>query len=172
MPPGALRVASARCDGRLRGMLETNTNSTQHGPAEEALRRTEEVQQLSHTGSFGWNPASGEIFWSHESYHIFGYEPTVKPTLDMMLERAHPDDALRVGEAVERARGDRKSFDLEYRLLLPNQSIRHLQVVARPVIDQQRQVVFMGAASRNPYAGYLQTSPPAQWYSAAPCGSR
>src|SRR5260370_38554028 len=40
--------------------------------AEEALRRSEaylaEAQRLSHTGSFGWDVASGEIYWSRETF--------------------------------------------------------------------------------------------------------
>ena len=50
---------------------------------EEALRRSEmylaEAQRLSHTGSFGWDVASGEIYWSEETYRIFEYEPTKSP---------------------------------------------------------------------------------------------
>lgn len=131
-------------------MLETHNDITERGRAEEALRRSQDpyladAQQLSQTGSFGWNPASGEIFWSRETFFIFGYEPTVKPTLDLVLERAHPDDAAQVGEAIVRARNDRRSFDLAYRLLLPDRSIRHLHVVARSLIDERGQTVFMGA---------------------------
>src|SRR5580704_19475417 len=58
--------------------------------AEEALRRSEvylaEAQRLSHTGSFGWNPLSGEIYWSDETYRIFECEPTTKPTVQLAVE--------------------------------------------------------------------------------------
>jgi CheY-like chemotaxis protein len=59
--------------------------------AEEAFRRSEmylaEAQRLSLTGSFGWNPTSGKIYWSDETYRIFGCEPTIKPTVQLVLER-------------------------------------------------------------------------------------
>src|ERR1700738_4632482 len=62
--------------------------------AEKALRRNEmylaEAQRLSHTGSFGWNILSGEIYWSDETYRIFDYDPEIKPTLQMVIDRHHP----------------------------------------------------------------------------------
>jgi PAS domain S-box-containing protein len=147
----ASRWALERDDGgRLLGILETNNDITDRRRAEEALRRTQETylaeaQQLSHTGSFGWNVASGEIFWSEESFRIFGYDPSVKPTLGMMLQHVHPDDIVRVREVIERARTNRENFDFEHRLLLPDGSVKHLHVVAHCITDDQGQVAFMGA---------------------------
>src|SRR5258708_33837190 len=61
--------------------------------AEEALRRSEvylaEAQRLSQTGSFGWKPDIGEIVWSDETYRIFGYHRSVKPTIDSAMHRVH-----------------------------------------------------------------------------------
>ena len=51
-----------------------------------------EAQSISHTGSFGWSVASGEIYWSAESYNIFELDRAVKPSLEMILPRIHPDD--------------------------------------------------------------------------------
>ena len=64
--------------------------------AKRALRRSEayltEAQRLSHTGSFGWRPDTGEIIWSDETYRIFEYDRAEKPTLNMVFQRIHPDD--------------------------------------------------------------------------------
>src|SRR5262245_21870004 len=65
--------------------------------AEEALRRSEaylsQAQRLSQTGSFGWQSDEGGQFWSNETFRIYGYDSTsAKPTLDLMLARAHPED--------------------------------------------------------------------------------
>jgi signal transduction histidine kinase len=149
VPPRAL-PGCLNAHGQLLGMMETRVEIDEHWRAEEALSLTRDIhlthaEQIGHTGAFGWNPASGEVFWSQESFRIFGYEPTVKPTLDLVLERAHPDDAAPAREAIERARNDRQSFDLEYRLLLTDQSIKHIHIVARSVTDEQGQVIFMGA---------------------------
>ena len=60
------------------------------------LRRSEAflavAQSLSQTGSFGWSSANGEIYWSAETYNIFELDRAVKPTLEMILPRLHPDD--------------------------------------------------------------------------------
>jgi len=75
--------------------------------AESALQRSEaylaEAQKLSHTGSLGWNVSSGEIFWSEETFRIFGYEPGTNVTIELVLNRVHPDDLARVELAVNRA---------------------------------------------------------------------
>ena len=77
---------------------------------EDRLRRSEaylaEAQRLSHTGSFGWKPDSGEIVWSDETYRIFEYDPAVKPTIDSVVRRVHPDDRALVQQVIDRASQD------------------------------------------------------------------
>ena len=62
---------------------------TEHKLAEEAIRHSEaylaEAQRLSHTGSFGWRPDSGDIVWSDETYRIFEYDRAVKPTMELVV---------------------------------------------------------------------------------------
>jgi PAS domain S-box-containing protein len=74
-----------RC-GDLREMVGTVIDITERKRAEEAIRRSAaylaEAQRLSHTGSFGWKPDTGEIVWSDETYRIFEYDRSVKPTID------------------------------------------------------------------------------------------
>src|SRR2546422_9738314 len=62
-----------------------------------------EAQRLSRTGSFGWRISTGEIVWSDETFRIFQYDRTVEPTVELMLQRVHPDDAVLVKETTERA---------------------------------------------------------------------
>jgi PAS domain S-box-containing protein len=113
------------------------------------LRRSEaylaEAQRLSSTGSFGWNVSSGEIFWSEESFRIFGYEKGSSATLDMALERAHPDDRSLVKRTINQASHDGRDFNLEHRLLMPDGSIRNIHVVARAVRDESGRLEFNGA---------------------------
>jgi PAS domain S-box-containing protein len=136
--------------GRPLGTLETNNDITERNRAEEALRRTQdtylaEAQQLSHTGSFGWNVSSGEIFWSEESFRIFGYDTQVMPSIELVLQRVHPDDVALVRQVIERAAKDQQDFDFEHRLMMPDGSVKHLHVVAHPVGDHPGKVQFMGA---------------------------
>jgi PAS domain S-box-containing protein len=97
------------------------------------LRRNEaylaEAQKLSKTGSFGWNVFGGEIYWSEETFRIFEYGPQTKPGIELILERTHPEDRVRVQQAIDRASQDVEDFDLEHRLLMPDGSVKHVQVV-------------------------------------------
>ena len=123
---------------------------TEFRRAEEALRRSQaaylaEAQRLSATGSFGWNPKSGEIFWSDETYRIFGYEPRSTPSIEMIIKRVHPEDVALVERVIERARTDRQDFELEHRLEMPDGSVKHLHVVARGFLSDSGEMQFVGA---------------------------
>jgi PAS domain S-box-containing protein len=120
--------------------------------AEEALRRSEmylaEAQRLSHTGSFGWEILSGEIYWSDETYRIFEIEPTTQPTVQMALDRTHPDDRLYLQQVIERVALERRSFSAEHRLRMPNGSVKHVRVVARRAASEDpERVLFIGAVT-------------------------
>jgi len=118
--------------------------------AEEALRRSEvylaEAQRLSHTGSFGWNTLSGEIFWSDETYRIFEYEPTTKPTVELVIDRTHPDDMMHVRQIINRASIERTDFTAEHRLIMPGGAIKYVRVVAHRASDEDPEsLLFIGA---------------------------
>jgi PAS domain S-box-containing protein len=116
---------------------------------EGALRSSQmylaEAQRLSQTGSFGWNTSSGEIFWSEESFRIFGYDNTLSVTLEMVLERVHPEDKALVQCTLDCASGDGKDFDYEHRLLMPDGTVKYVHVVARAVRDRIGILRFVGA---------------------------
>src|SRR6266478_9970489 len=115
---------------------------------EEKLQQSEaylaEAQRLSHTGSFGWKPSTGKIIWSEETFRIFQYDRSTKPTVELILQRVHPEDAALVQQTIERASQDGKDFDHEYRLLMPDGSVKHVHVVARALSDESGSVEFVG----------------------------
>ena len=117
--------------------------------AEEALRHSEvylsEAQRLSHTGSFGWRIATGELLWSEETFHIFHYDRTMTPTVDLVLQRVHPEDAAFVQQTIAHASHEGKDFDVEHRLLMPDGSVTHVHVVAHALDDASGRVEFVGA---------------------------
>jgi len=97
------------------------------------LRRSEayleEAQRLSKTGSFGWNVLGGEIYWSEETFRIFEYGPETRPGLQLVLQRTHPEDRVRVQQVIDRTSQNAKDFDIEHRLLMPDGSVKHVHVV-------------------------------------------
>jgi len=115
----------------------------------DELRRSEaylaDAQRLSHTGSFGWRVSAGEIMWSEETFRIFQYDRTTKPTVELILQRVHPEDAALVKQTIERAEQDGKDFEHEYRLLMPDGSVKHVHVVARALSDESGSIEFVGA---------------------------
>jgi transcriptional regulator with GAF, ATPase, and Fis domain/predicted ATPase len=95
-----------------------------------------EAQRLSTTGSFGWKSASGEIVWSEEMHRIFDLDRATAPTIEFIVSRTHPADRDGVQEIIDRATRTAQDWDYEHRIVLPDGTVKHLQVVAHPVHDQ------------------------------------
>jgi signal transduction histidine kinase/PAS domain-containing protein len=125
------------------------TDITESKRAEESLRRSEgylaEAQRLSHTGSWAWNVGAKRIFWSIETFQIFGFDPnTTRPTTESFLERVHPDDRASV-EQVETELYKGNDAEYNYRIILPDSSIKYISSVAHPVSNDSGQVIeFVG----------------------------
>jgi PAS domain S-box-containing protein len=114
---------------------------TERKRAEEALRRSEsylaEAQRLSHTGSWAWTPATGEIrYWSEECFRLLGFDPQeAPPRFEAFFNRIHPDDQPRITELLERAICDRADFTLDYRIIHPGGRISDVHLVGHPVLN-------------------------------------
>src|SRR5882672_8933009 len=116
---------------------------------EKKLQQSEaylsEAQRLSHTGSFGWRVSTGDMIWSEETFRIFQCDRTTNPTVEVVLQRVHPEDAALVKQTIERASHDGKDFDHEYRLVMPDRSVKYVHVVAHSLSDESGGIEFFGA---------------------------
>src|SRR6266850_7091880 len=155
LPEGSIRHAHSvghpvfNDSGDLVEYIGTTLDVTERKRAEEKLRQSEgylsEAQRLSRTGSFGWRVSTGEMVWSEETFRIFQYDRTTKSTMELLLQRTHPEDAAFVKQTIERASQDEKDLDFEHRLLMPDGSVKHVHIVAHAERDELGELEFVGA---------------------------
>ena len=114
-----------------------------------ALRRSEallkEAQHLSSTGSFSWRVATDVVTFSEQTYRLYEFSPSRPVTLDLMAARLHPDDMPLWHQMISRARGRGSDLDCEYRLQMPDRSVKQLHLVAHRARDKDDQLEYMGA---------------------------
>jgi PAS domain S-box-containing protein len=146
-----LKTRLSRLVPAIQRALREATQKAERKRAEEALRQSEtylaEAQRLSRTGSFGWNVSSGEIYWSEESYKIFECDRAVKPTLEFIFRRIHPDDQNLVQQTIDRASEARADLDFEHRLLMPDGSVKYLHVLAHALETSSGNLEYVGAVT-------------------------
>ena len=117
--------------------------------AEENLRRSEaflaQAQEITQTGSWRWNVATGEVGWSTEHFRIFGFDPAAtQPSYETFMERIEPDDRVAFARTLEIAVRDKSPFQMEYRITLPDGTAKRLQSVGRPDITPFGELEFVG----------------------------
>jgi len=132
------------------GVMSIRTRA-ERARVEAELRRIEsyleEGQRLTHTGSWAWNIASREnIYWSKEHYRIFGLDPAEDAlSSDKAFQRILPEDRANFIQILDAAIREKKHFDVDWRILLPDGSLRYLHNVGHPVADKNGEVVeFVG----------------------------
>jgi PAS domain S-box-containing protein len=137
-------------EGRIVRWYELFTDVDDRKKAEEKLRRSEaylaEAQRLSHTGSFGWQVSSGEIYFSEETCRIFEFDMATQVNLEHSFERIHPEDRQLTRQIIDSAALKKKNFDFEQRLLMPGGSIKYVRVVGHPR-EESDSLEFVGAVT-------------------------
>ena len=104
-----------------------------------------EAQQLSSTGSFLWRVADDSITWSKQTRRIFDIGQSIPVTFELALSKVHPEDASAFRQFLDQARAEGGDMDYEFRLLLPNDSVKRLHLVAHATRDQNGQLEYIGA---------------------------
>jgi PAS domain S-box-containing protein len=117
--------------------------------AERALRRSEaflaEGQRLSQIGSFSWRVATDDVTWSEQLYRIYEFEIGVPVTLEQIRARVHPEDLRVLDRMVDEARGDANDSEWQYRLVMPDGSIKYLHAVAHATSAEDGQLEYIAA---------------------------
>ena len=122
--------------------------SERRAAEEESTRRKallERAEQLARIGSWEWTPATDEFVWSDNFFRLFGLEPgEVAPRLEVLVAHIHPDDRAKVEREMESARAGAELPPLEFRLVRPDGTVRHLQAtsgVEKGAKDEPRRLV-------------------------------
>jgi formate hydrogenlyase transcriptional activator len=122
---------------------------TERNETERELKRSEaflaEGQRITQTGSFCWSVAIDAIAWSDELYRIFEFDTNLPVTLERITSRVHPDDLVLVQNMIERVRHAADDFEFEHRLLMPDQSIKHIHLFAHAAKNKDGRLEYIGA---------------------------
>ena len=127
--------------GRLRSLYETLQKSEMY---------LEEAQRLTHTGSWVWKVAGGDaLHLSDEWYRIYGFDPERgMPRWEERLQRLHPEDRQRWQGVIDRAIREKSEYDVEFRILLPDGTVKYIHTVGHPVLGLSGELVqFVGSST-------------------------
>jgi PAS domain S-box-containing protein len=131
-----------------RFIMALSEDITERKRAEEALRRSEaylaEGQRLAKTGSWAYNPNTERaIFWSEEMRRIWGLDPKGSnlPDGEEFFRMLHPDDRDRFSERIEQARREKTDFVQDYRIVLPDGTVKHIHGIGHPVLDETGNII-------------------------------
>jgi transcriptional regulator with PAS, ATPase and Fis domain/HAMP domain-containing protein len=110
----------------------------------------EEAQKLTHTGSWVWKVAGGDaLHLSDEWYRIYEFDPEKgMPGWEERLQRLHPEDRDRWQKTIDRAIREKSEYDIEFRILLPNGTVKYIHTVGHPVLNATGELAqFVGSST-------------------------
>jgi hypothetical protein len=143
-PDGELRYV--RCvgipvieDEVLKVFLGSAMDITEQELLTQELERRQaylaQAQRLSRTGTWALN-ATTALYWSEESYRIWGLDPRQGlPDREALLQMIHPDDRARVRQEALRAPRQRRDYTIEFRIVLSDKTVKYLEATAHPVFS-------------------------------------
>jgi PAS domain S-box-containing protein len=132
--------------GELTQVVHVARDITERKRAEEALRRSEaylaESQRLTQTGSFAYIPGGAVLYWSEEALRIWGFDQQQAIlSHEMVRQRIHPDDRGRARERAEKALGTKTDWYDEFRIVLPDGTVKHIHAIHHPVFSASGELV-------------------------------
>jgi PAS domain S-box-containing protein len=105
---------------------------------QERTAELQEAQHIGHIGNWHWQIESGQLSWSDEIYHIFGFKPgQFNATYQTLIQSRHPDDMTRIQQSEQAAFAEGGRHSIDYRIILPDGRVRWVHEEAIAVLDQE-----------------------------------
>ena len=136
----ALKKAHSNLEARVKE--RTDELQKAYRSLKESEERLAEAQKLAHVGSYDWDIATNEEYWSEELFRIFGLDPQAKINHNMFLEYINPEDLDHVNNAINKALSG-KPYNIDYRIILPGGEERIIYSHGGVTFDEKNRPVKM-----------------------------
>ncbi len=127
---------------------------TRRKQAEDALKfsesRLSEAQRVAHVGSWEWDVATRQVFWSEEQYRLFGFGPDeFLPSYERFMASVHQEDRKGARKWLTELATGKETTGIEVRIILPSGETRLLHTLGRTVLDSTGKIVRIVGTSQD-----------------------
>jgi PAS domain S-box-containing protein len=78
-------------------------------------------------------------------FRILEYDPCIKPTIERVLQRIHPDDRAMIRQLIDETSSGEKDLDITHRLLIPDGSVKFVHVLSHALKEAAGNLEIVGA---------------------------
>jgi PAS domain S-box-containing protein len=111
------------------------------------IQRRVEMEEIALVGSWELDLETGARTWSAQQHRNHGFDPSpTAPTWDAFLGQIHPEDRGAFATRVRELQAEPEAFATEYRVVLPDASVRQITVEGRPVVEDGRAGRLIGTS--------------------------
>ncbi|MEN9871200.1 MAG: hypothetical protein RLZZ171_2192, partial [Cyanobacteriota bacterium] len=100
------------------------------------------AEKIAKIGSWEYDHETKKRSWSEELFNILGFDSNLAiPSCPEILAHIHPEDRLLVRNTLVEGHGKGQSWELDYRLLLPDGTIKYIESRGEPTVNSEGKVL-------------------------------